>query len=83
MARPHAKQGCHYGARPGQHAEKPRKTRRPIRGRTQDEVGPHDQLDIAGCAKRNQSDYVSTVGFLDEICWDHLDKGDAVLVGDE
>jgi len=38
------------------------------RERTQNEVGPHDQLDIVGCAKQNQSDYVSTVDFLDERC---------------
>jgi len=83
MTRPHARQDCHYGARPGQHAEKPGQTHRPIRERTEDEVRPHDQLDIVGYAKQNQSDYVPKVGFLDDRCKDHLDKEGAVLVGDE
>jgi len=62
MTRQRAKQDYSYGSRPGQRAEKPRRTRRPITERTQDEVGQHDQPDIVGFAKQNQSDYVSTVG---------------------
>jgi len=72
-----------YGARLGQHAEKPGRTHRPIRERTPDEVGKRDQLDIVGYAKRNQSDYLSTVGFLDERFWNHLGKESTELVGDE
>jgi len=66
MTRQHAKQDYRYGAKPGQHAEKPGRTRRPIRERIQDGFEQHDQLDTVGHAKQNQSDYVSTVGFLDE-----------------
>jgi len=83
MTRQRAKQDYLYGAGPGQHGEKPGRTRRPIRERTQDEVGQRGQLDIVGYAKQNQSDYVSTVGFLDERFKDHLDKESAVLVGEE
>jgi len=54
MPRQRAKQDYRYGARPGHHAEKPGWTRRPIRERTQDEVGQHDQLDIVGYVKQNQ-----------------------------
>jgi len=46
--------GLYYDAELGQYTERQGPNHHPIRGRTQDEVGRHDRLDIVEYVKQNQ-----------------------------